>query len=104
MGWREYRTSLLDENKMRAARFGTGARLIDFGKQAEVPYAELLEELLEFIDDVVDELGSRNETAYAREILRTGTGADRQLAAWARRGDLRDVVDLIMDETEIGTA
>ena len=104
MEWRFYRTTLLEENKLRAARFGTGAKLIDFGKQMEVPFAELLEELLEFVDDVVDELGSRKETAYAREILRHGTGADRQLAAWERRNDLRDVVDTIIEETEVGLA
>jgi carboxylate-amine ligase len=102
MEWRVYRTALLAENKARAARFGTGARLIDFGKAQEVPFDLLLDELLEFIDDVVDDLGSRSETQYARRILDGGTGADRQLAAHARRGDLRDVVDLIMDETEMG--
>jgi carboxylate-amine ligase len=99
MGWRMYRRSLLNENKMRAARYGTGAKLIDFGKGQEVPFTELLDELLEFIDDVVDELGSRNEVAYARQIVRNGTGADRQLAAFAQRRDLKDVVDCIVRET-----
>ncbi|HEV2720134.1 MAG TPA: carboxylate-amine ligase, partial [Thermoanaerobaculia bacterium] len=68
----------------------------------EVPFAELLDELLEFVDDVVDELGSRSEVYYAREIMRRRTGADRQLAAYEKRHDLRDVVDLIIDETEHG--
>ncbi|HEX7809353.1 MAG TPA: carboxylate-amine ligase, partial [Thermoanaerobaculia bacterium] len=104
MGWRHYRRMLLNENKSRAARFGTGGKLIDFGKGEEVEYTALLDELLEFIDDVVDELGSRNEVYYAREILKHGTGADRQLAAYAKRKDLRDVVDLIIEETELGTS
>ena len=102
MAWRHYRRVLLNENKMRAARFGTGGKLIDFGKQTEVPYTALLDELLEFIDDVVDELGSRNEVYYAREILKMGTGADRQLAVHAQRNDLKDVVDYIVKETEHG--
>lgn len=102
MGWRIYRRALLDENKLRAARFGTGGKLIDFGKAEEVPFVALLDELLEFIDDVVDELGSRRETSYAREIVARGTGADRQLAVFAQRRDLRDVVDYIADETEFG--
>lgn len=100
MTWRHYRRHLLNENKQRAARFGTGAKLIDFGKVEEVEYTALLDELLEFVDDVVDELGSRNEVYYAREIVRRGTGADRQLAAYARRNDLRDVVDMIVEETQ----
>ncbi len=102
MGWRLYRKSWLNENKQRAARFGVGGKLIDFGKRAEVPFGELLDELLEFVDDVVDELGSREEVYYAREILKNGTGADRQLAAYAQRNDLRDVVDYIVKETEHG--
>jgi carboxylate-amine ligase len=102
MGWRPYRRMLLNENKQRAARFGTGGKLIDFGKGEEVEYTALLDELLEFIDDVVDELGSREEVYYAREILRRGTGADRQLAVYAERKDLKDVVDYIIAETEYG--
>jgi len=102
MSWRQYRRALLQENKARAARFGTEAKLIDFGKGEEVPFTDLLDELLAFIDDVVDELGSRNEVNYALEIVRRGTGADRQLAAYAERKDLRDVVDYIVRETEAG--
>jgi glutamate---cysteine ligase / carboxylate-amine ligase len=102
MGWRLYRKSLLNENKARAARYGIQGKLIDFGKGIEVPFAELLDELLEFVDDVVDELGSRNEVYYAREIMKNGTGADKQQAAYAERKDLRDVVDLIIRETEHG--
>ena len=102
MGWRLYRKSLLTENKQRAARFGVGGKLIDFGKREEVDYAVLLDELLEFVDDVVDELGSRNDVYYAREILARGTGADRQVAKFEERHDLRDVVDYIIDETEHG--
>jgi carboxylate-amine ligase len=102
MGWRHYRTALLSENKQRAARFGTGGKLIDFGRGEEVPYSELLDELLEFVDDVVDELGSRKDVYYAREIMKNGTGADRQLAAYDQRNDLRDVVDYIVAETRHG--
>jgi glutamate---cysteine ligase / carboxylate-amine ligase len=103
MGWRLYRRSLLNENKQRAARFGIEGKLIDFGKTEEVPFTQLLDELLEFVDDVVDELGSRKEVYYAREIVKHHTGADRQLAAYAQRKDLRDVVDYIISETELGT-
>ncbi len=104
MSWRLYRRSLLAENKSRAARFGIDGKLIDFGKREEVPFEMLLDELLEFVDDVVDDLGSRKDVYYAREIVRHRPGADRQLAAYERRRDLRDVVDYIISETELGTA
>ena len=58
-GFRLYRRALIEENKWRAARWGLDGKLIDFGKRAEVPMRDLALELLEFVDDVVDELGSR---------------------------------------------
>jgi carboxylate-amine ligase len=102
MSWRLYRRSLLNENKSRAARFGVDGKLIDFGKREEVPFEVLLDELLEFVDDVVDDLGSRKDVYYAREIVRHRPGADRQLAAYEQRHDIRDVVDYIISETEHG--
>ncbi len=102
MGWRLYRRSLLNENKARAARFGAGGKLIDFGKREEVPFNMLLDELLEFVDDVVDDLGSRSDVEYALEIVRRGTGADRQLGVFEQTNDLKAVVDYIISETEHG--
>jgi glutamate---cysteine ligase / carboxylate-amine ligase len=103
LGFRLYRRLLLNENKWRAARYGISGKLIDFGKQAEVPCVELIHELLAFIDDVVDDLGSRGDVGYIHEILRHGTGADRQLAAWRASGhDLKAVVDYIVAETHSG--
>jgi glutamate---cysteine ligase / carboxylate-amine ligase len=102
MGWRLYRRSLLTENKSRAARFGVGGKLIDFGKREEVPFNMLLDELLEFVDDVVDDLGSRADVEYALEIVKRGTGADRQLDVFERTNDLKSVVDYIVSETEHG--
>jgi carboxylate-amine ligase len=101
-GFRLYRRSLLMENKWRAARYGIEGKLIDFGKQIEVPEPELIEEYLEFVDDVVDELGSRQEIEYVREILKMGTGADRQLQVYRKTGDMKAVMDYIIEETEVG--
>jgi carboxylate-amine ligase len=100
MGFRQYRRPLIVENKQRAARWGLEGKLIDFGKQEEVPTTDLMEELLEFVDEVVDELGCRREIDYVREIVRGGTGADRQLAVFERTGNLQAVVDYVCDETE----
>jgi carboxylate-amine ligase len=100
--WRIYRKNLLDENKWRAVRYGIEGKLIDFGKTEEVHLPTLIEELLVWVDDVVDELGSRAEVEYVETILDQGTSADRQLAVYRRTEDLRAVVDLVVEETKEG--
>ena len=101
--FRLYPPALIDENKWRAVRFGLEGNMIDFGKEQEQPARELITEMLEwFVDDVVDELGSRREVEYAFEIMRHGTSADRQLATYDRTGDLRSVVDRLVSETAEG--
>ena len=102
LGFRLYRRLLLSENKWRAARHGITGKLIDFGKKEEVDCVSLIHELLAFVDDVVDELGSRREIDYIHHILRTGTGADRQIAVYEATNDVRSVVDFIVQETHHG--
>ena len=101
-GFRLYRRALLMENKWRAARYGLDGKMIDFGKQKEVPARDLIREYLDFVDDVVDDLGSREELNYIHEILERGTGADRQLKVYEETGDLKKVVDYIVQETAAG--
>ena len=79
----------------RASRYGIDGRLIDFGKEEEVNTRVLIYELLDFIDDVVDELGSRHRVAYVHKMLEQGTGADRQLAVYEESKNLVSVVDYI---------
>jgi glutamate---cysteine ligase / carboxylate-amine ligase len=98
-----YNRALINENKWRASRYGLDGKLIDFGKQAELDTRSLILELLDFIDDVVDDLGSRHAVDYVRTILENGTGADRQLAVFKKTGSLESVVDFITEETLMGT-
>jgi carboxylate-amine ligase len=101
--FRVYRRALVTENKWRAIRYGLDGRMIDFGKEVELPARELIRELIEwFLDDVLDELGSREAVHYAFQILAEGTSADRQLATYDRTGDLQQVVDQLIAETEEG--
>jgi glutamate---cysteine ligase / carboxylate-amine ligase len=81
LGFRLYRRALIMENKWRAARYGIDGKLIDFGKQQEVPMRELIGEYFEFVDDVVDELGSREEIAYIDRILEEGTAPTASCAS-----------------------
>ena len=100
--FRVYRRRLLDENRWRASRYGIEGKLIDFGREVEVETRSLLNELLEFVSTEVDELGSKREMAHIERIMREGTGADRQLAAFQRTSDLKAVVDQIVAETYEG--
>jgi carboxylate-amine ligase len=102
--FRHYSRALLMENKWRAARYGLDGKLIDFGRQEEVPARRLIGEILEFVSDVVEELGSREEIGYIQRILEEGTGADRQLKVFHETGDLKRVVDYMITETERGLA
>jgi carboxylate-amine ligase len=102
LSFRLYRRALIMENKWRAARWGIGGKLIDFGKQEEVPTRDLVNELLDFVDDVLDDLGSRNEVGLIRQIVARGTGADRQLRVYRETKDLKQVVDYLIRETEHG--
>jgi carboxylate-amine ligase len=100
--YRIYGRALIMENKFRASRYGIDGKLIDFGKEEEVPMRDLMLEYLDLVDDVVDELGSREEINYIHEMLKMGTGADRQLRVFHETGDLKKVVDYIVAETRVG--
>jgi carboxylate-amine ligase len=102
LSFRTYRRSLMMENKWRAVRYGLDGKLIDFGKQKELPARELIRELLEFVDDQVDELGSRDEINVIHNILENGSGADRQIRIYNETGDVREVAKYISAQTQIG--
>jgi len=94
----QYSRALLNENKWRASRYGIDGRMIDFGKEEEVNTRALLYELLDFIDPVIDHLGSRHRLAHIHKILENGTGADRQLKIFEESKNLVSVVDYIRQQ------
>lgn len=92
-----YRTALIRENKFRASRYGVMGKMIDFGLKQEVETKQLILELIDFVDDVVDELGSREQLQHVHKMLE-GTGALKQLQVYGVRQNLNDVVDFITNE------
>ena len=99
LGFRLYRRMLIQENKWRAVRYGLDGKLIDFGKQKEVPVRDLILELLDFVDDVLDPLGSREEVERIHDILKRSTSADEQLEVYRETNDLNAVVDRLIKRT-----
>ncbi|MDI9359153.1 MAG: carboxylate-amine ligase [Phycisphaerales bacterium] len=91
-----YHRSLIMENKWRASRYGLDGKLIDFGKEEEFPTKQLILELLDFVDDMVDPLNSRQEIEYIKTILEEGTGADKQLKIYDNNpNNMHKLVDYI---------
>lgn len=99
MAWISYKRPMINENKWRASRFGLDGKLIDFGKEEEVPTKDLIFEMLNFVDDVVDDLGCRWAIDLIPQIMENGTGADRQLKVYSKNHDFKEVVDYLMAET-----
>ena len=86
--WRNYRGSLIHENKWRATKEGVESKLLDLGKIKEVPYKTLMMEMLEFVDEVVDQLDSRKYINHIKQILKEGTSADKQIKIFKSSGDI----------------
>ena len=88
----EYPSELIDDNKVRAALRGMEGELVDFRAGRHVPAPELAKRLLEELAADAQALGCAHHLETVWQILREGTGARRQLAAWERRQKLEDVV------------
>src|SRR5205085_9984888 len=99
LGFRLYRRMLIQENKWRAVRWGLDGKMFDFGKQKEVTTKDLVRELLDFVDDVLDDHGSRKEVEHIHTILERSTSADEQLEVFQETSDLKSVVDRLMERT-----
>jgi carboxylate-amine ligase len=91
----------VDENKWRAMRYGLDAEVIDFVQNRRLSMRDAIGELLDFVDDVLDELGSRDEINYLRVLLDDpqGTGADRQIAVYRETGSVHAVTHYLMQQT-----
>lgn len=108
ISFRTYPTSLIEENKWRAERYGLDGKLIDFGKEQQLPARALVRELLRLVDPYVNRLGARREVDHLYTVIERGTSADRQRRVYQEHGGkanndaaLRAVVDSVVAETMI---
>ena len=97
-------THMIEENKWRAARYGLDAEFVDFVQHRTLPMRDSIHELLDFVDDVVDDLGGRRDLNYLRSLLQSplGTGADRQIAIYKETGSSLAVTRHLMEQTMKG--
>lgn len=82
--WRIYDRFLIGENRWRAQRYGVSNGLIDYARGEVVPFAELLDELIDMVREDAQALGCWDEVQSARRIASEGTSADRQRSVHAR--------------------
>ena len=109
--WRSYPAFLIEENRWRAQRYGVTETLFDFGKGTLVPFAKLIDELVDLIAEDAAVLGCGREVRHALDIATGGTSADRQVATYQNllaNGASNDealiaVVDQLIAETVAGT-
>ena len=94
----------IEENKWRAIHSGLDAEVLDFVQGRHLSMRESIDDLLNFVDDVLDDLGSRNEINYLRALLASprGTGADRQIAIYQQTSSMDAVIRLLMQQTMQG--
>jgi carboxylate-amine ligase len=102
LGFRNYKSALIEENKWRAVRYGLDGQLIDFGKRTQLPTRDLIVELLDFVAEAADVFRSHDELDRIRKILAEGTSADRQLRVFRETNDLHAVVDDLIAQSTMG--
>lgn len=93
--------SFIDENKWKAMRYGLDAEIFDFAQGRKIRMRDSISDMLDFVDDVLDDLGSRSEIRHLRTLLDDprGTGADRQIAVYRQTGSIQAVTRFLMQQT-----
>lgn len=110
--WRQYSSFLINENRWRAQRYGAAESLVDFGRGELVSFAGLIDEMVDLLREDAEHFRCVTEVEHAREIVRRGTSADRQIATYNaainegldKQAALERVVDQLVDESLAGCA
>lgn len=106
--WRTYPNVLLNENRWLAQRYGIDRGLVDYGRGGTIPYADLIDEILDLIQEDAAFFNCEREVLHARNIVTRGTSAHRQLETYReainhgadREHAFHAVVDQLIEETK----
>lgn len=106
--WRNHTRLLIEENRWRAQRNGTSEGLIDINNKRITPFATVIEDILQLVEEDAAALGCIPEVAHARQILSRGTSAAQQMALYREKRDagasrieaLRAVVGWLIETTK----
>ncbi len=103
----EILTEIIFENRFQAQRYGIFAFLADPNDATRTDISDILDRLISEIQEDAEALDCVSEIEHAREIVRMGTSADRQLDQYrlallnqtSPEEALREVVDTAVQET-----
>ena len=99
--WRMYSRLMLAENRWRAMRYSFDEGLIDLGRGRIIPFAQLVEEILELTREDAEALDCVSEVEHVHSILAHGTSAHRQVrahkAALEGGADPEEAVQAVVD-------
>jgi carboxylate-amine ligase len=97
------RPEILQAAKWQAARYGLAHTLIDPMAGRAVAAPNVIAQLLNHVRPALETDNDWDEVSgLAQQVIQAGTGSARQRAAFKRRGNLEDVVDLLVRETALG--
>ncbi len=89
---RPQKKHITEENKWRAARYGQKARFIDDRLGREVTCHYMVAEFLDFVSEVMDDLGSERQLRHLLTIVDEGTSANNQVTEYMKTGGTAGVV------------
>ena len=93
----DVRRELFDAARWRAARYGVGGTLVDLHELRTAPAPEVVGRLLRHLRPALEEDGAWDEiSGLVQRVIADGNGATRQRAALARRGEMDDVLRLLL--------
>lgn len=99
----EPRAWVVRENKWRAARYGLDAQIVVDARGTVRPVRTAIHELVDDLAPTARRLGCEDELAIVTRILEHGASYQRQRrVAAGSGGDLRPVVDALLDEMRVG--
>lgn len=94
------RPELLRVASWRAARYGLEGELVDVCAASTLPARELIERFLAFLRSALEAEGDWEYISrQVTRLLYHGNGATRQRAIFRQTGNIKDVVQYIIDET-----
>jgi carboxylate-amine ligase len=91
------RGELVDAARWRAARYGLEGTLVDLVEGRTAPAGAVVDRLLAHLRPALEAADDWDEvSALVERTIADGNGASRQRAAFARRGEMADVLDLLL--------
>ena len=92
---------MVQQNKWRAARFGTAAQLVDSYTFEALPVSAAVEKLTQYLQPVAADLECEPQLQHCRHIASSPSWADRQLSILAETGSPEEIVSRLTEESRV---